>query len=138
MLVTLSRRFDNHFVDADAIPRSVEIIVIYLCCRVRCQRGYLFGTTRTLQPVELAAALPSRNANTSGGVRSSWPAQNATKLRVRGRVDDALLARPVRPFRGDDHPLFGDRILSKLGHKNNTTSAKLYSIAFGEGANPLA
>src|SRR5229473_6476529 len=40
-----------------------------------CSAGNLFGTTRKSQPDEFGAVPFCRNANTSGGVISSWPGQ---------------------------------------------------------------
>jgi len=38
--------------------------------------GYLFGTTRTVQPGESGVPPSGRRASTSGGVSASFPPQN--------------------------------------------------------------
>ena len=76
------------------------------------------GTTLTLQP-GVSGGLPwGRRANSSGGVRSSWPPANGScsgSMRLR-RGSSQLPARPGGALPGHDHTLAGQRIYAELGH----------------------
>ena len=67
-------------------------------------RGRGSGTTRTCQPGVSGCEPFGRTAYTSGGVRSSWPSRNGSRLRVdrRRRFEREAGAGPRRARRGDD------------------------------------
>src|SRR4051794_36873182 len=63
--------------------------------------GYRFGTTRTVQPGVSGAPPPGRTANTSGGVRSSWPSAKGSFSGSMGGAGSARRPPPGRVARSE-------------------------------------
>src|SRR4051812_322915 len=61
--------------------------------------GYRFGTTRTVQPGPSGAPSEGRDANSSGGVRSSWPSRKGSRSGSTGGRCSARSSPPGRPAR---------------------------------------